>query len=324
MRMRGGPRPRRKETLVIRFRTAGVVHVVLTIVLGVVSVNSGNNLLCLVTSLLLGYLLASGVAGWRNVMGAEAWAELPDEIYAGRPFRLVVKARNRRRFASIHMIEVSARPVGEWDGLQEPVRAFFGIVPRGETASRSVWMTLPRRGRAALALDVASAYPFDFFVRWGHTPPESGALVFPAPLSERSSSAWADEGRPDEEEDRPVGAPLDAEEVAGVRPYQAGDPINRIHWKISARTGKLSTRLFEPPHVRSGRTIDLDALVKNGVERGLSIAAGRVVEAGREGVPIGLKDRGVLTPPAPGRAARLDLLGRLALYAPAWGGEERR
>ena len=40
---------------------------------------------------LLGYLLASGVAGWRNVMGAEAWAELPDEIYAGRAFRLVVK-----------------------------------------------------------------------------------------------------------------------------------------------------------------------------------------------------------------------------------------
>ena len=90
----------------IRFRTAGVVYVVLAVLLGVVSVNNGNNLLCLVTSLLLGYLLASGVAGWRNVMGAEAWAELPDEIYAGRAFRLVVKVRNRRRFASLHMIEV--------------------------------------------------------------------------------------------------------------------------------------------------------------------------------------------------------------------------
>ncbi len=305
----------------IRFQTAGVVYVVLTALLGVASVNSGNNLLCLVTSLMLGYMPASGVAGWRNVMGVEAWAELPDEIYAGQPFRLVLKVRNRRRFASLQMIEVSVHPVEEWDGYQEPVRAFFGIVPQGESASRSVWMTLPRRGRTALALELASAYPFDFFVRWGRTPPESGALVFPAPLSERPSSVWADEGRPDEEEDRPVGAPLDAEEVAGVRPYQAGDPINRIHWKISARTGKLSTRLFETPHVRSGRTIDLDALVTNGVERGLSIAAGRVVEAGRDGVPIGLKDRGVLTPPAPGRAARLDLLGRLA---PAWGGEERR
>ena len=85
MRMRGGPGTRRRGTHVIRFRTAGVVYVVLAVLLGVVSVNSGNNLLCLVTSLLLGYMLASGVAGWRNVMGAEAWAELPDEIYAGGP-----------------------------------------------------------------------------------------------------------------------------------------------------------------------------------------------------------------------------------------------
>ena len=193
---REGQGARRRGTPVIRFRTAGVVYVALAILLGVVSVNSGNNLLCLVTSLLLGYMLASGVAGWRNVMGAEAWVELPDEIYAGQAFRLVLEVRNRRRFASLHMIEVSVHPVGEWDGLQEPVRAFFGIVPRGEVASRTVWMTLPRRGRAALALEVASAYPFDFFVRWGHTPPESGALVFPAPLSERSSSVWADEGGP--------------------------------------------------------------------------------------------------------------------------------
>ena len=72
---REGQGARRRGTPVIRFRTAGVVYVALAILLGVVSVNSGNNLLCLVTSLLLGYMLASGVAGWRNVMGAEAWAE---------------------------------------------------------------------------------------------------------------------------------------------------------------------------------------------------------------------------------------------------------
>ena len=51
--------------------------------------------------------------------------------------------------------------------------------------------------------------------------------------------------------------------------------------------------------------------------------SGRVLEAGREGVPIGLKDRGVMTPPAPGRAARLELLGRLAIYVPDRGGEDR-
>lgn len=316
---------KKRTTPVIRIRPAGGVYILLSIVLGVISVNSGNNLLYLVTALLLGYMLASGIAGRHNVMGAEAWAELPDEIYAGRAFPLVVKVRNRRRFASLHLIEVAVSPSREWGGvLQGPVRAFFAVVPSGAVVSRSVWVTLPRRGREALALELSSAYPFDFFVRWGLEPPATQALVFPAPLYERGASAWDGEEELDKEGEAFGCLLRETVDVAGIRPYEAGDPINRIHWKLSARTGKLSTRLFEGQPPRPGRTIDLDALVENGVERGLSIAAGRIVEAEREDVPLGMKDRGVVIPPALGRAARLRLLERLALYEPVWGGEDRR
>ena len=316
---------KKRTTPVIRIRPAGGVYIALSIALGVVSVNSGNNLLYLVTALLLGYMLASGIAGRHNVMGAEAWAELPDEIYAGRAFPLVVKVRNRRRFASLHLIEVAVSPSRKSGGvLQGPVRAFFAVVPSGAVVSRSVWVTLPRRGREALALELSSAYPFDFFVRWGLEPPATQALVFPAPLYERGASARDGEEELDEEGEAFGCLSRETVDVAGIRPYEAGDPINRIHWKLSARTGKLSTRLFEGQPPRPGRTIDLDALVENGAERGLSIAAGRIVEAEREDVPLGMKDRGVVIPPASGRAARLRLLERLALYEPVWGGEDRR
>jgi hypothetical protein len=33
---------------------------------------------------------------------------------------------------------------------------------------------------------------------------------------------------------------------AGVRPYQIGDPLQRIHWRATARTGELQCRVFEP------------------------------------------------------------------------------
>jgi uncharacterized protein (DUF58 family) len=33
---------------------------------------------------------------------------------------------------------------------------------------------------------------------------------------------------------------------AGVRPYQIGDPLQRIHWRATARTGELQCRAFEP------------------------------------------------------------------------------
>jgi uncharacterized protein (DUF58 family) len=34
--------------------------------------------------------------------------------------------------------------------------------------------------------------------------------------------------------------------TAGVRDYRAGDSLKRIHWKSSARLGKLQTRIYEP------------------------------------------------------------------------------
>lgn len=37
----------------------------------------------------------------------------------------------------------------------------------------------------------------------------------------------------------------DPTRMAGVREYRTGDPLRRIHWKASARTGKLHSRVYE-------------------------------------------------------------------------------
>lgn len=38
--------------------------------------------------------------------------------------------------------------------------------------------------------------------------------------------------------------------MTGLREYRAGDPINRVHWKATARTGMLYTRVFQPTCVQ--------------------------------------------------------------------------
>ncbi len=43
----------------------------------------------------------------------------------------------------------------------------------------------------------------------------------------------------------------------GVREYRRGDPLKRIHWKSSARTGSLRSRLFDPV-IEAGATVVLD------------------------------------------------------------------
>jgi uncharacterized repeat protein (TIGR01451 family) len=49
----------------------------------------------------------------------------------------------------------------------------------------------------------------------------------------------------------------DPTRVAGVRRYEAGDPLNRVHWRATARTGVLHSKIYEPSTV-AGATIVLD------------------------------------------------------------------
>lgn len=49
----------------------------------------------------------------------------------------------------------------------------------------------------------------------------------------------------------------DPTRIAGVREYERGDSLNRIHWKATARTGQLHSKIYEPSTV-AGATILLN------------------------------------------------------------------
>lgn len=49
----------------------------------------------------------------------------------------------------------------------------------------------------------------------------------------------------------------DPTRIAGVRQYEVGDPLSRVHWKATARTGRLHCKVYEPSTV-AGVTILLD------------------------------------------------------------------
>lgn len=49
----------------------------------------------------------------------------------------------------------------------------------------------------------------------------------------------------------------DVTRTAGVRPYIPGDPLSRVHWRATARTGQLHSRLYEPTSL-AGATVLVD------------------------------------------------------------------
>src|SRR5438067_465659 len=49
----------------------------------------------------------------------------------------------------------------------------------------------------------------------------------------------------------------DPTRIAGVRAYELGDPLNRVHWRATARTGQLHSKVYEPSTI-AGATVLLD------------------------------------------------------------------
>jgi uncharacterized protein (DUF58 family) len=282
-----------------------MVYIAVSIFLGVVAVNSANNLLYLVTAVLLGYMLASGLAGRGNIRNAQVSVSFPDEVYAQTPCVATVRIVNKSRFVPLFLIEVALE--------ERKGRVFFPIVQPGKSESRSFFTVFPFRGRHDVEdIELSSVYPFNFFVRYWPVDFETSVTVFPCPLRCDLELVFVRRSRQDDEgEDA---ASKEETDIVGVRPYVEGDSMKRIHWKSSARTGKLKTRLYDGTSSQSGRVIDLDRLVERDVERGLSMAAYAITESMRSKLPVGMLSRQEIILPAADFPHKKDLLTRLALY----------
>ena len=49
----------------------------------------------------------------------------------------------------------------------------------------------------------------------------------------------------------------DPTRISGVRAYERGDALNRVHWRATARTGTLKSKVYEPSTV-AGSTLMMD------------------------------------------------------------------
>ena len=290
---------------VIGVHTAGVIYTLVSTGLGLVAINSGNNLMYLITAMLLGFLLSSGISGRRNLYGAELSVSFPDEIYAEEQCAVNINITNKRRSAPIYFISVEF-------GKDE---AFFPLVKPGQNTNSSILTMFRIRGRHKAGLFyITSIYPFNLFKRFSHVYVEDEIVVFPYPLKCSPDSIFINENPEDDNSAKDSGKAITETDVAGLRPYAEGDSIRRVHWKSSAKTGKLNTKLYEGEETGAGRIIALDTLVSAGIEKGLSMASYAISESIKSGAPIGMLIHGKLIPPSAGRTHKLLLLEMLADY----------
>lgn len=127
-------------------------------------------------------------------------------------------------------------------------------------------LTFPLRGHYRLGpLVLEGSDPLGLFVRKEDVRQATEVIVYPRPLPlpqmylQGLSSYRLSELRT---------APLAGatQEFYGIRPYQYGDDLRRVHWKSTARTGRLAIKEYEL-RVSAAATIILD--LHRGSHRGL-------------------------------------------------------
>ena len=273
----------------------------MTLLLGFAAVNTGNNLLYLMVSALLGFMAVSGFLGRWNLARLELRCIPPDEVYAGVPTLLGIELANRRRILPICLLEI----------VLDEERVLFPMVEPGATQRRPLPATFTERGWQTLPpVDVRSRFPINFFIRRMTLPVATTVLVFPAPAP---CAEWAvpdprgSHGGTASAQRGPEG------EISRIGDYRGGEPLRQIHWKLSARQDQLKVKELSAA-TRSPVVLDLAAVPGGNVEERLRRACwiiGRLLRAGR---PVGLRSGQIEIAPAAGRAHKLRLLKVLALY----------
>ena len=97
---------RLRQTFHYDVTKVGVVYVLVTLVIGIAALNTGNNLLYIVVAAMLAAILVSGVVSALELRGLELDVRLPEHVFAGRSVLARVVLHNSRRFFPSFSIRV--------------------------------------------------------------------------------------------------------------------------------------------------------------------------------------------------------------------------
>ena len=124
---------------------AGIIYALVTLVIGIAALNTGNNLLYIVVAAMLAAIVISGYVSALVLRYLELDIHLPEHVFAGRPILGRIVLRNPRRLLPSFSIRVVSarkkheRPVKQW---QWETATFAFPFHRPE---QKQWLRLPDR-----------------------------------------------------------------------------------------------------------------------------------------------------------------------------------
>ena len=271
-----GLRRRLRPPRALRPTRAGWVFGAITFSVGFAALNTGNNLLYLVLSLMLAFLVLSGVLSESALRGIAVRRRVPAELYDRGIARVGLEIANQQRRIPAFAVVVEDR-VRERGGVERAAGRVFALrVGPGGRELRSYRYRPGGRGEIRFeGFQVYTRFPFGLFSKSLRIESPQPALVYPA-LEDVGAPRL---GSTREVGERPAGRGAAGAEVSGLRDFAAGDPLRRVHWPSSLRRGALVVR-----EVRSHQRDEIEVRLRTGAqvagelfERAVCWAASEVV-----------------------------------------------
>jgi uncharacterized protein (DUF58 family) len=266
----------------------GLMYCLLVVLIGVAALNTGNNLLYIVTAAMLAAILVSGIASATVLSDLKLDVRLPEHLFAGRSAMGRVVVRNPRKWLWSFSISVELRtnrkkrwkwlpatfgiplwyaPDKQWlkfrdlklrrvsDGEQKKVlegSIYFPFIPARSDVSEELKLRFDRRGRYLQeGFGLSTLFPFGFLSKTRMVALSHEMIVYPRvePTDELLEILPMITG---EWESFERGRGND---LYRIREYLPDDSARHVDWKATAKSGSLKVREFSREDERKLRII---------------------------------------------------------------------
>lgn len=280
---------RLREAMDYDVTRAGIIYILITVVIGIAAINTGNNLLYVIVAALLSAILVSGIASAVVLRNLELDIHLPEHAFAGRPMVGRFLLRNASSWMpsfSVRVVPARRKPAQRWrweaytfgwprhrppeqqwvrlpdrrlrrvaEETDRPIlqRAVYFpfLMPRQELRA-DLELVFPARGRYREEnFGLATRFPFAFLTKTRRIALEREIVVYPAvKLAEQFVQVLPMMTGEFESFVRGRGYDL-----YRIRDYMPEDSARHVDWKATARTGALKVREFSREDERRLRII---------------------------------------------------------------------
>jgi uncharacterized protein (DUF58 family) len=290
---------------------AGLIYILISVVIGIAAINTGNNLLYVVVAALLSAILVSGIASALVLRSLTLDVRLPEHVFAARPLLARLLLRNTSRWLpsfSVRVVPAKRKNKDRWDWevstfgwprnrapqdqwfhlpdrrlrrvqeeaekpiLQESV--YFPFLAPEQELRADLEISFPVRGRySEKNFGLATRFPFSFLMKTRRINLAREVTVYPA-VEQTEQFCEVLPMVTGEFETFVSGRGND---LYLIREYMPDDSARHVDWKATARTGELKVREFSREDERKLRVVfdnPVPGILHHTVyERGVRLAA---------------------------------------------------